>query len=231
MGESPKDANARQAKQEEYWQWEEKTTEQDLFSAATIERNLMRASEELANHNDSGEGSFLTMIIGVGRDPSVDKLVWLPPVALSIRKLFPSIRSRHVWCRRASSAPSWRLINQPCLRKIRTGTGKRNPTCFRLKLPSIASWNKLKSTHRSRRITGSGMHRTMYSLELPLNDHWCSNRSDERMMPTGRGVKGMKLNILLPMRLVVRLLLLMSSRNSRLRTGFGRGFELSFEKS
>jgi len=53
--ESPKDANARQAKQEEYWQWEEKTTEQDLFSAATIERNLMRASEELANNNDSGE--------------------------------------------------------------------------------------------------------------------------------------------------------------------------------
>merc|ERR1712232_541946 len=57
MGESPKDANARQAKQEEYWQWEEKTTEQDLFSAATIERNLMRASEELANNNDSGECS------------------------------------------------------------------------------------------------------------------------------------------------------------------------------
>lgn len=55
--ESPKDANARQAKQEEYWQWEEKTTEKDLFSAATIERNLKRASEELANNNDNEECS------------------------------------------------------------------------------------------------------------------------------------------------------------------------------
>lgn len=55
--ESPKDANARQAKQEEYWQWEEKTTEKDLFSAATIERNLKRASDELANNNDNEECS------------------------------------------------------------------------------------------------------------------------------------------------------------------------------
>lgn len=49
--ECPKDSNAREAEQDNYWQWEEKADAKDLFSAATIESNLCRASEELAANN------------------------------------------------------------------------------------------------------------------------------------------------------------------------------------